>query len=403
MVSIPTSTAWGRIGETSTSGGWRYHLADVLGSVRQLADATGEVVFAQSYEPYGDVLHTFGDLGSAYGFTGEMQDASGLVYLRARYYNSGIGIFTARDPFSGIATMPKSYNPYQYAFNNPVLYTDPSGESVLGAAVLSIFTGAVTGLIAGELIGCSTWEAALSGTCGCDMQAEALEIGNQAAWNKKFALAGAVIGGLVPLFLLAGPAGAIFVGGVTVGMAVVDAYKTIQIMINETGVTACTVGRLILDFVGIISGAVMINKGIIQYRETGKWINIQDGASPNPNPADDFVQETPSSYKLGKNLENANIERPPNSTAHHIVAGKDPRAAYAREILTKFRVGINEADNGVYLPGPGGDKTAPYYHPGLHTDAYFRWVNNQMKFATEVTIRSILNQIRKNILSGTSP
>jgi hypothetical protein len=63
------------------------------------------------------------------------------VYLRARWYNPANYQFISRDPFPGVATVPKSLNPYAYAHNNPVNATDPSGKDpwcvaiAVGAAV----------------------------------------------------------------------------------------------------------------------------------------------------------------------------------------------------------------------------------------------------------------------------
>jgi hypothetical protein len=74
----------GRIAQYDVSG-TQYFLGDALGSVRQLLDANGEVLLAQSYEPYGDVLASVGEGESSYGFTAEMRDPTGLIYLRARY------------------------------------------------------------------------------------------------------------------------------------------------------------------------------------------------------------------------------------------------------------------------------------------------------------------------------
>jgi len=74
----------GRIGQQGAD--WAYHLPDALGSVRQLADAAGVVSYAQSFEPYGEALAAFGSQQTAYGFASEWTDATGLQYLRARYY-----------------------------------------------------------------------------------------------------------------------------------------------------------------------------------------------------------------------------------------------------------------------------------------------------------------------------
>ena len=86
----------------SDSGTWAYHVNDELGSVRQLVDPAGEVQRAQSYDPFGNLLSASGSAGSAYGYTGEQEDAStGLVFLRARYYQPETGRFVSKDPWPG--------------------------------------------------------------------------------------------------------------------------------------------------------------------------------------------------------------------------------------------------------------------------------------------------------------
>jgi RHS repeat-associated protein len=66
-----------------------------------------------------------------FGVTGELHDgAAGLVHLRARWYNARHGTFTAVDLFDGFAAQPYSQHPYQYAYANPVRWTDPSGQCV---------------------------------------------------------------------------------------------------------------------------------------------------------------------------------------------------------------------------------------------------------------------------------
>jgi RHS repeat-associated protein len=65
------------------------------------------------------------------GFTGELQDGqTGLVYLRARWYDPAQGRFLQRDSFTGGPTRPQSLNRYAYTENNPANWTDPSGRCV---------------------------------------------------------------------------------------------------------------------------------------------------------------------------------------------------------------------------------------------------------------------------------
>jgi len=72
---------------------WNYYLPDRLGSVRQVVDPTGTVLLAQSFDPFGNVLQQTGSGQSAFGYTGEQTDPTGLVFLRARYYNPAVGRF----------------------------------------------------------------------------------------------------------------------------------------------------------------------------------------------------------------------------------------------------------------------------------------------------------------------
>jgi RHS repeat-associated protein len=137
----------GRIAQ-QTPGGWQYFLPDALGSARQLSDAAGALALAQSFDPYGGLLSSQGSAMTPYGFAGEWgDDASGLIYLRARYYLPQADIFTARDPFPGVTRMPVTLQPYLYAAGNPLRYTDPSGENPL------LLIGALGGLLGGALYG----------------------------------------------------------------------------------------------------------------------------------------------------------------------------------------------------------------------------------------------------------
>ena len=61
----------------------------------------------------------------------------GLYYLRSRYYDSNTGRFISPDAPENLGADQTlvSYNLYAYCSNNPVMYTDPTGESWLGAIV----------------------------------------------------------------------------------------------------------------------------------------------------------------------------------------------------------------------------------------------------------------------------
>jgi RHS repeat-associated protein len=84
--------------------------------VRQLTDAGGNVTQARFYTPFGVAEAVVGQpaLGS-FGFAGEQADAaSGLIFLRARYYDPTTGRFLTRDPYPAYATQPATLHRYAY-------------------------------------------------------------------------------------------------------------------------------------------------------------------------------------------------------------------------------------------------------------------------------------------------
>ena len=102
-------------------------LPDGLGSVR--IEMVGETVNSvTTYEPYGTLLMRTGSSGTVYGYTGEQMDgATGLTYLRARYYNPSINQFQTKDPWTGNIQQPYTLNGFNYGNGNPVRYVDLSG------------------------------------------------------------------------------------------------------------------------------------------------------------------------------------------------------------------------------------------------------------------------------------
>ncbi len=66
-----------------------------------LTNAAGAVVGSASCDPFGGALSRQG-FTSPWGFAGEYHDPlTGLQYLRARWYQPGVGRFTQGDPFPG--------------------------------------------------------------------------------------------------------------------------------------------------------------------------------------------------------------------------------------------------------------------------------------------------------------
>lgn len=70
--------------------------------------------------------------GSHYPFLTqkERDNETGLDYFGARYLSSIQGRFTGVDPLleSAVPSLPQSWNRYSYVLNNPLAFTDPTGE-----------------------------------------------------------------------------------------------------------------------------------------------------------------------------------------------------------------------------------------------------------------------------------
>lgn len=60
----------------------------------------------------------------------EMMDGIGLVNMNARLYDPVLGRFTGTDPVLAYPFNPQDLNRYGYVWNNPLSFTDPSGELV---------------------------------------------------------------------------------------------------------------------------------------------------------------------------------------------------------------------------------------------------------------------------------
>ena len=65
-------------------------------------------------------------------FTGSVADASGLLYMNARYYNPSTARFLSQDTYTGSASVPWTQHLYAYCNNNPVNMVDPTGHAPVG-------------------------------------------------------------------------------------------------------------------------------------------------------------------------------------------------------------------------------------------------------------------------------
>lgn len=106
-----------------------YACTDNLGSITRLVDGQGSVVFSASYDAWGNQTVLTDSIGFRRGFTGhEHIPEFGLINMNGRLYDPATGTFLSPDNYVQAPYSSQSFNRYSYCLNNPLKYTDPSGE-----------------------------------------------------------------------------------------------------------------------------------------------------------------------------------------------------------------------------------------------------------------------------------
>lgn len=102
---------------------------DNLGSVLSVYSESGEKVFDASYDAWGRQTIARNDIGLRRGYCGhEMLNEFNLINMNGRLYDPMTARFLSADNYVQLPGNSQSYNRYSYCLNNPLKYTDPSGE-----------------------------------------------------------------------------------------------------------------------------------------------------------------------------------------------------------------------------------------------------------------------------------
>jgi RHS repeat-associated protein len=140
----------------ASSGDFYYTYTDHLGSILALTDANGTVIAEQNFDPWGrkrnpsdwsyDNIPDNNPVWLRRGFTGhEHLEMFALINMNNRMYDPVIGRMLAPDNYVQDATFTQNYNRYSYAWNNPLVYTDPDGDLIVAVAVVSFLLFTETG------------------------------------------------------------------------------------------------------------------------------------------------------------------------------------------------------------------------------------------------------------------
>jgi len=118
-----------------------YYVLNLQGDVFQLRDSSNNVVCIYTYDAWGKLLSVTNASGTAitdskhianvnpFRYRGYYYDVEiGFYYCNSRYYDPEIGRFINADVYTSTGQGFGGYNMFAYCQNNPVMYTDSSGE-----------------------------------------------------------------------------------------------------------------------------------------------------------------------------------------------------------------------------------------------------------------------------------
>ncbi len=124
----------------------KWYVYDGLGSVVGEVDASGSLTSSPKYDVYGATRGNVGTASSRQGFVGGLGHVSdtetGLVYMRARYYDPSNGRFVSQDPATNGA------NWFIYCSDEPVSHADPTGRDgeLMGTIMSSDISATLDGI-----------------------------------------------------------------------------------------------------------------------------------------------------------------------------------------------------------------------------------------------------------------
>jgi RHS repeat-associated protein len=130
-----------------------YYVSDHHGTIVLAMDAAAGSMRHQRHSPFGLADETSGPPDRYIGR--ERDPETGLVHLGSRYYAPELGRFIAPDWFvledaTRSMGIPQGHNPYSYALNNPLSFTDPSGKFFTIGSLIGFVAGFSYAIAEGE-------------------------------------------------------------------------------------------------------------------------------------------------------------------------------------------------------------------------------------------------------------
>jgi RHS repeat-associated protein len=140
-----------------TTYNYFYLHRDYQSSILAITNATGAVVEKRMFDPWGAVTQVQDGTGNNLGiltffdrgYTGhEHLQSVNLINMNARLYNPTLHRFLEADNYLQDPYNTQNYNRYGYCVNNPLKYTDSTGNFIDGGVIEAIVIGAIISALA---------------------------------------------------------------------------------------------------------------------------------------------------------------------------------------------------------------------------------------------------------------
>ena len=119
-------------------------------------------MFEASYDAWGKQTIKLNKIGLQRGYTGhEMLNDFDIINMNGRLYDSVLGRFLSPDNLVQMPGNTQRYNRYSYCLNNPLKYTDPSGEAFVidDATIAFTLFSVASSMMQAAATGGNIWKA----------------------------------------------------------------------------------------------------------------------------------------------------------------------------------------------------------------------------------------------------
>ncbi|NPD44849.1 MULTISPECIES: RHS repeat domain-containing protein [unclassified Lentimicrobium] len=150
-ISTPAGTIAVKESKNNTDK-WYFLTHDHLGSVHCILNEEGNIEQELSFDPFGNRIDpltwqafedgTEPDYIFDRGYTmHEHLDNFDLINMNGRVYDPVVARFLSPDPYVQAPGYSQSFNRYSYVMNNPLKYTDPTGNKWWHCALGDVLSG----------------------------------------------------------------------------------------------------------------------------------------------------------------------------------------------------------------------------------------------------------------------